>query len=117
MKTLKEKISELPEERQQAVKTRAAELIQEWNDYVESMGSVMGEVEHLTNRMSMELERLIEKCDKQAKVLQHIIPEKFPGVYFIVGESGEKDRNGLPESIQLSPTYGADFTVLYKRVK
>ena len=93
----------------------SVKLIKEWNEYVESMGSVMGEAEHIADAMAKELQRLIEKCDKQAMALQHIIPEKFPGVYFIHGESGEKDVNGLPENIYIVPTYGSDYVATYTK--
>jgi len=53
------------------------------------------------------------------KVFTHLNAEKLAGVYFICGESGEKDSNGLPDRIHVCPAYGADFrctTVYSKKV-
>ena len=51
------------------------------------------------------------------KIFIHSNPETFAGVYYICGESGDKDANGLPENIMVCPAYGADFrtTMLYKK--
>lgn len=62
-----------------------------------------------------EIERLREKCDKQARILQHAYPQRS-GNFFVSGHAGVLDRNGLPEAVSICPAYGADWTVLYKRV-
>lgn len=48
------------------------ELIARWDDYVESMGSVMGEVEHMAQQMRNRIEALvkeqnywIERCGRE----------------------------------------------------
>ncbi len=61
-----------------------------------------------------EIERLREKCNKQAMVFQRLIPDKFPGVYFIHGEIGEKDENGMPKKLLIVPAYGVDFSYVYE---
>ncbi len=35
--------------------------------------------------------------------------------YFICGEIGGKDKDGLPDKIEVSPVEGADYTVVYER--
>ena len=40
------------------------ELIKQWDEYVESMGSVMGEVEHMAQQMADRIEEL-EKRNKE----------------------------------------------------
>lgn len=62
---------------------------------------------------ALEIERLREKCDKQAMILRHLNPENFPDTYFICGEGGEKDRNGMPQKIFVVPSYGVDFFYEY----
>ena len=62
-----------------------------------------------------EIRRLREKCDMQAMILQRITPETHPGVLFIHAELGQKDRNGMPEELLVVPTYGVDFSYVYKR--
>lgn len=60
-----------------------------------------------------EIERLRGKCDKQAMILRRLNPENFPDIYFICGEAGEKDKNGMPEKIHVVPSYGVDFSYEY----
>jgi hypothetical protein len=63
---------------------------------------------------------LIEALEEQNKRLSKIIAALMPHLvehYFICGEGGEKDDNGLPDAISICPAYGADWTVTYKRVK
>jgi len=62
-----------------------------------------------------EIERLREKCDKQAMILQRLMPDKFPGVYFITGEGGEIDQNGMPNTLFVAPAYGVDFSYVYRK--
>ena len=38
-----------------------------------------------------EIERLREKCNKQAMILQSLTPEMYPGVLFIHAQLGERD--------------------------
>lgn len=40
------------------------ELIARWDDYVESMGSVMGEVEHMAQQMRNRIEALLKERDQ-----------------------------------------------------
>ena len=62
-----------------------------------------------------EIERLKEKCDRQAMVIRRIYPENFPDTWFVGGELGEKDQNGLPKFIEVCPAYGVDWTQVYER--
>jgi hypothetical protein len=62
----------------------------------------------------------IEALEEQNKRLSKIIAALMPHLvehYFICGEGGEKDDNGLPDAISICPAYGADWTATYKRVK
>ena len=62
-----------------------------------------------------EIERLRNKCDMQAMILQRLTPETHPGVYFIHTEIGNKDANGMPEKLLVVPAYGVDYSYVYKR--
>ena len=62
-----------------------------------------------------EFERLREKCDKQAMILRRLSPEQFPDTYFIHGELGVKDDNGMPDKLLVVPAYGVDFSYVYER--
>jgi len=50
------------------------------------------------------------------KIFRHSYPE-LSGSYFISGEAGEKDQNGLPEAVYICPSYGVDFVVRYEKSK
>ena len=55
--------------------------------------------------------KLLEKVDMYLKTSY---PDKS-GSYFICGEGGVKDDNGLPERLHICPAYGADWMMLYTR--
>lgn len=63
------------------------------------------------------IEQLLAKLKVLEKVelrLKTMYPEKS-GHYFICGEGGVKDGNGLPEHLHVCLAYGADWTMTYKR--
>jgi hypothetical protein len=66
-------------------------------------------------RCRNEIERLMEKCDKQAMILRRMYVEEYPDTWFPCGEIGEKDANGLPKYIEVCPAYGVDWSQLYER--
>ena len=72
-------------------------------------------IEELKKKIAV-LEEANKVYKKLHNKLMHEYPEKS-GRYFISGESGDKDRNGLPEAISVCPAYGADFTVTYVKIK
>jgi hypothetical protein len=72
-------------------------------------------LQDLIREQKAEIERLREKCDKQAMVIRRIYAEQLPDTWFVCGEIGEKDRNGLPKYIEVCPAYGVDWSQLYER--
>jgi hypothetical protein len=42
--------------------------------------------------------------------------DRFKDTYFVCGEGGDRNENGLPESIFICPALGSDITVKYTRV-
>lgn len=65
---------------------------------------------------SAEITRLREENEKMKYFLQHnVFATKQYGVYFICGEGGEKDQNGIPEQIHICPAYGSDVVYLFTR--
>lgn len=53
---------------------------------------------------------------KIKSLIKHtVLAEKFGEIYFISGESGEKDTNNLPKQIHICPAYGADWFQIYER--
>ena len=45
------------------------------------------------------------------------LAEKMGDIYFISGEGGEKDKNGLPDRIHVCPAYGVDWFQVYEKTK
>jgi hypothetical protein len=64
---------------------------------------------------ALEIERLREKCDKQAAMLQRLFPDKFPWTPFITSVGGGIDENRMPERLYVVPAYGCDFSYVYER--
>lgn len=64
--------------------------------------------------MAAEIQRLREKCDKQAMILQKITGRSGP---FICGVAGEKGADGLEERIYVCPQYGLEGMAIYKKEK
>ena len=61
-------------------------------------------------------EELIEENNRFRRVLSTSFPERS-GDIFICGSSKDVSSDGLPESVMICPTYGADYFVVYRRVK
>jgi hypothetical protein len=59
-----------------------------------------------------------DRIERMSKFLRHnVFPEKLFGVFFICGEAGEKDSNGIPERIHICPAYGSDVSYVFTRGK
>jgi hypothetical protein len=82
------------------------ELKEKLNDGSELHNDCLQYIDYLEKKL-----KLLEKIDMLMKTSY---PEKT-GHYFISGELGQKDDNGLPEYIQVVPAYGVDWHMLYKR--
>lgn len=56
-----------------------------------------------------------ELIGRLIKMIRHLLPDRT-GAYFICGESGNKDSNGLPDSIMVCASYGSDHVEVYRKV-
>jgi hypothetical protein len=90
-------------------------IVQVSDTTVENMVNQLYKDESRIKHLEAEIERLKTKCDAQALILKRLNPERSPGVLFIAGEQGEKDKNGMPEVLLVCPAYGVDFSYSYKR--
>lgn len=77
--------------------------------------SLLLDVQQDCIKLQNEVDRLKQKCDKQAMILRRLTPENFPNTYFIHGDGGTKDINGMPERIYVVPAYGCDWSQVYER--
>ena len=69
--------------------------------------------------MNLEIEAYegeLRKLRKIESIVKHtVLAERYGDIYFICGEGGEKDKNGLPDRIHVCPAYGVDWFQIYKR--
>lgn len=66
-------------------------------------------------KLREEVEYLKKSYETAMKIVRSTYPDKFSDTYFICGEGGEKDKNGLPEQVLVCPAYGADWFQIYER--
>jgi hypothetical protein len=62
-----------------------------------------------------ELEDQLLLIEKQQKIIRRIYVDHFPDTYFVCGELGIKDSNGLPDKIEVCPAYGVGWTQIYQK--
>lgn len=55
-----------------------------------------------------------EYIEKLENILRKVFPEQS-GHFFICGEMGNQDNNGLPDKLQICPAYGCDWSQIYER--
>jgi hypothetical protein len=80
--------------------------LRSFDDGVTPTHEAADRIEYLEKKL-----KLLEKTDMWFKTNY---PE-HTGYYFICGEGGTKDDNGLPERLHVCPAYGADWMMLYTR--
>jgi len=64
------------------------DLVKRWDEYVDSMGSVMGEVEHMAQQMRDHIEELEIKLSKAIEALDEAIYLLDPDEEDITKETG-----------------------------
>ena len=63
-----------------------------------------------------ELKKLRSENEFFKKAFSHTFAaDKLGDIYFICGELGEKDSNGLPNKIMICPAYGVDWFQIYEK--
>jgi hypothetical protein len=71
--------------------------------------------------MNLEVEEfageLIALRKLKALIKHQVLVEKLGDIYFICGESGEKDQNNLPDRIHICPAYGCDWFQVYEKTQ
>ena len=66
-------------------------------------------------KLRKEVETFKKGYEAAMKIVRSTYPDRFPDTYFICGEGGEKDKNGLPDLILVCPAYGADWVQTYEK--
>lgn len=69
--------------------------------------------------MNLELEAYegeLRELRKLKSLIKHdILADKLGNIYFIAGQSGNLDDNGLPDKIHICPAYGVDWIHIYQK--
>lgn len=69
--------------------------------------------------MSLEQEAYegeLKRLRRLDSIIKHnVLAEKLGDIFFICGETGSKDDNGLPENILICPAYGVDWFQVYTK--
>jgi hypothetical protein len=86
------------------------ELQRRYKQLAESMGADATKASHSD---------CIQIANVLNKIKTAIVHERFEetGAYFIAGESGDLDKDGLPDRIMICPTYGLNGVAIYKKEK
>ena len=74
----------------------------------------IGPTDSFLGDMKNEVNRLKEKCDRQATILRRLTPENHPDTLFISDVLGKRDVNNMPEKLLVVPAYGVDFSYIYE---
>jgi hypothetical protein len=83
----------------------------------EDLPQIVQVVPHDYDRILMaeEIARLRSLVETAGVIFRHNLTPDKGFNYFICGEGGSKDTNGLPEKLYLSPAYGCDWFQVYDR--
>jgi len=83
----------------------------------EELPQIVQVVPHDYDRIIMaeEIARLKSLVEVAGVIFRHNLTPDKGFNYFICGEGGSKDANGLPEKLYLSPAYGCDWFQVYDR--
>lgn len=62
----------------------------------------------------VRLEKALDIYERERLRFRHAAPE-FTGDFFIAGKLGATDDNGLPDKIEICPSYGCAWTTVYEK--
>lgn len=63
-----------------------------------------------------KLRKALEIYERERARFRHAKPE-FTGDFFISGKFGNIDDNGLPDKIEVCPSYGCAWTTVYEKTE
>lgn len=70
-------------------------------------------IEMLENEVR-QLRKALDIYERERIRFRHARPE-FTGDFFISGKLGDSDDNGLPDKIEICPSYGCAWTTIYEK--
>ena len=87
----------------------------ELKDLIANLRNERKHSDELCYNAADELEEMMALLERQQVIIRRIYAEHLPNTWFVAGEMGKKDENGLPERIEVCPAYGCDWTQIYER--
>lgn len=90
-------------------------LIARLRNYKVTLGHGEYGVDPLVEEAANELETMHDMLCKQQVIIRRIYAEYLPDTWFVCGEMGEKDSNGLPQYIDVCPAYGVGWYQVYEK--
>jgi len=72
-------------------------------------------VDPIVKEAADELESMHNLLCKQQVIIRRIYAEQLHDTWFVSGEIGEKDANGLPKYIEVCPAFGVDWSQIYEK--
>lgn len=69
------------------------------------------------NEAADDLENMHDLLCKQQVIIRRIYAEQLPDTWFVSGEHGKKDDNGLPQYIEVCPAYGVGWSQIYEKTE
>lgn len=64
-----------------------------------------------------ELKKLREENERFRRIITHATATQRECVYFICGESGDRDQMGLPYQVLICPAHGLDVMAVYTKTQ
>jgi len=64
----------------------------------------------------MTLRKALDAYERERERFRHAHPE-FTGDFFISGKLGSSDNNGLPDKIEVCPSYGCAWVQIYEKTE
>lgn len=61
-----------------------------------------------------KLKKALEIYQRERDRYRHSVPE-ISGDYFLAGGYGDRDRNQLPQFVEIVPAYGAGWSQVYEK--
>ena len=80
---------------------------------MEYMGMEFEAYEGELKKLRVDVETYKNGYEAAMKIVRSTYAERFPNSYFIHGDLGEIDDNGLPDKIMIAPAYGVDWFQIY----
>lgn len=91
------------------------ELLKQLRNNKVSLGHGEYGVDPLCEKAADEIEAVTAIMAKQQEIIRRIYADRFPNTWFVTSGYGEKDKNGLPQFVEIVPAYGVGWSQVYEK--